>query len=317
MDTTGDTPTIAVASAATSSGVVIAAISLSLALTGFSQVPSLPLGITGPTGPVSVAIGPQGGTATPDLSDEGTIGPVGLLGSSGITGPIGPQGLDGSSGISGIAGADGTIGPMGPNGATGAMGARGLTGATGLAGIPGLEGLAGVSGSIGPQGPKGETGLTGETGPQGPVGPKGDTGAQGPKGDTGTAGVAVRYEVEFSGEGLDYGGTPATGSYIRNGDLVSFRIYVDLSEVRDFGKGTYSLTLPYAPIQEYVFRDGAIHDRVNGNHYQMYADATPDTRVISLIYHSGRVDLPMDSNSPLKLENKDFFYISGTYEIAQ
>jgi hypothetical protein len=115
--------------------------------------------------------------------------------------------------------------------------------------------------------------------------------------------------------GLTYGGTPATGSYIRNGNLVSFRIYVNLSTVSNFGTGSYSLSLPYTPIQDYVFRDGGIHQNGHDAHFQLYGDADSTSRNLFLLYHSGSKDVPMDGNSPLKLTTKDIMYISGTYEI--
>jgi hypothetical protein len=168
-------------------------------------------------------------------------------------------------------------------------------------------------GPIGLTGAKGDTGATGAKGDTGSQGPKGDTGAQGP---SGVAGSAVGYKCDLTATGLVSTGTTSTCSYIRNGNLVSFRIYVSLATVTNFGSGKYFLSLPFAPIQDYVFRDGGIHDLSTGNHYQMYADADPYGIVLALMYHSGSVDVPMDSNSPLRLEARDYFYLSGTYEIA-
>lgn len=319
MALSGGSPKVVVASAASSAGVVLAAISISLALSGFSQVTSLPEGITGPTGPVTLAIGPQGGTITPELSDEGTIGPVGLLGSRGPMGPVGPQGISGFNGVSGLAGAHGEIGPVGPMGSAGINGAKGANGAIGLSGIPGLQGLAGLLGATGPQGIQG---IQGPMGPIGLTGPKGDTGAQGPQGpqgpqgEPGAGGIAVRYEVDFRADGLSFSGTPATGSYIRNGDLVTFRIYLDLSTVEKFGTGNYTLSLPFSPAQNYVFRDGAIHDNAKERHFQMYGDAEVKSINLSLMYSEGSQDLFMNSLSPLELDTRDFMYISGTYEVA-
>lgn len=75
------------------SGLIILTTSFFLALTGFSPVVALPTGVTGPTGPVQVAIGPQGGTSTRDLSDKGLTGPVGVIGSLGLVGPLDLPGL--------------------------------------------------------------------------------------------------------------------------------------------------------------------------------------------------------------------------------
>jgi hypothetical protein len=115
-----------------------------------------------------------------------------------------------------------------------------------------------------------------------------------------------------------------SAAYIRNGNLVHFRIFVDTAKVEDFGRGPYTLRLPFPPIQNYVFRDGGIH--TNGlsaetaggaDHYQIYGDTDPESTVIYLEYHSGTRDVPMDYNSPVKMSNSVQFYISGTYETAR
>jgi hypothetical protein len=105
---------------------------------------------------------------------------------------------------------------------------------------------------------------------------------------------------------------------------VHFRISVDTSSVTQFGKGPYTLRLPFPPIQNYVFRDGGLHaggssdaTAGTGNHYQIYGDTDPNSTLIYLEYHSGTKDVPMDYNSPVKMNNSVIFYISGTYEIAR
>ena len=98
---------------------LITALAFFLTLTGFSQVVSIPSAVAGPAGPIKVALGPQGGTTTPDLSDEGTTGPQGLLGSDLNAGPEGPKGDTGATG------ATGTTGATGQTGKTGAQGKKG------------------------------------------------------------------------------------------------------------------------------------------------------------------------------------------------
>jgi hypothetical protein len=105
---------------------------------------------------------------------------------------------------------------------------------------------------------------------------------------------------------------------------VHFRISVDTSTVTEFGKGPYTLRLPFPPIQDYVFRDGGLHTGGSSaatagadNHYQIYGDTDPNSTLIYLEYHSGTKDVPMDYNSPVKMNNSVIFYISGTYEIAR
>ena len=368
----GFEPQIVVAGAALVPTTLVAATALVLGLSGFAASAALPEYVTGPPGPVSAATGPQGGTVTPDLSDEGLTGPEGLIGSLGLVGPQGPAGSTGSTGSTGETGAigdlgftgaqgiqgfDGQTGPMGatgdpgevgpagelgPIGLTGEIGPQGLvgeTGATGEIGPMGLTGSTGPQGPAGPQGVPGAPGLPGDIGPTGAPGPQGETGDRGPQGEpgpVGPAGVSVGYDPDWAGEGLDAPRDADSAAYIRNGNLVHFRISVDTSTVTEFGKGPYTLRLPFPPIQDYVFRDGGLHtggssaatagadnhygdDNHYGadNHYQIYGDTDPNSTLIYLEYHSGTKDVPMDTNSPVKMNNSVIFYISGTYEIAR
>ena len=97
--------------------------------------------------------------------------------------------------------------------------------------------------------------------------------------------------------------------------MINFRIKVNLSTVTNFGSGYYSLTLPFAPIDDYVFRDGGLHDLTANAHYQIYGDADASSTSLSLMYHSGAKDIWMDHNSPLALTTQDYFYVSGTYQV--
>jgi hypothetical protein len=122
----------------------------------------------------------------------------------------------------------------------------------------------------------------------------------------------------FSGTGLAFTGTPATGAYTKIGNLVHFRIKVLLTTVTNFGTGQYSLTLPFKPASNYIFRDGGFHDFSTGNHHAISADA--DAGVVAVrLFHPGSSarDVSFDHNTPIVLHTADFFYISGTYEIAE
>ena len=133
-------------------------------------------------------------------------------------------------------------------------------------------------------------------------------------------GVPTSYNPVWSGTGLTYTGTPATGSYMKMGKMVTFRIKVDCATVAGasnsgFGSGQYSLTLPFQPVTDYIFRDGGIH-HINGPaHYQMSGDAEAGTTQLTLWYTASQgQDQAMDYNSPHALQTPDHFYISGTYE---
>jgi hypothetical protein len=129
--------------------------------------------------------------------------------------------------------------------------------------------------------------------------------------------VSVPYTPVFSGTGLTFTGTPATGTYIKIGNLIHFRIKVVCTTVTNFGTGQYHLTLPFPPVTDYVFRDGGFHDFSTGNHHAISADSEPGTNVISL-WHPGSSakDIFFDHNTPLIIQTQDYFYVSGTYEAA-
>ncbi|MEY3310111.1 MAG: virus Bxz2 [Actinomycetota bacterium] len=338
MKRIGFEPRIVVASAALGPTTLVGVTALVLGLSGFANSAALPEYVTGPIGPVRVAVGPQGATATPDLSDEGLTGPEGLIGSLGPVGPQGPAGERGIAGVQGIEGFDGQTGPMGatgdpgetgpagtvgPRGRTGARGPQGLVGETGATGETGPMGLTGSVGPQGPPGPQGETGPAGqpgEIGPTGAPGPQGEMGERGPQGEPGPpgpAGVSAGYDPDWAGEGLDAPGDADSAAYVQNGNLVHFRILIDGSKVNDFGLGPYTVQLPFPPIQKYVFRDGGISDGDHGNQYDIVGDADPNSTLMYLLYRSGTRDVPVDANSPVNMNAGVMLYISGTYEISR
>lgn len=125
----------------------------------------------------------------------------------------------------------------------------------------------------------------------------------------------VTYTSTWSGTGLAYTGTPTVSSYILFGTLCHFRIRVNCTTVTNFGTGQYSLTLPFPPQDDYVFRDGGIHANT-GSHYALMADAEQGELIMSLWHPGpGGQDAITDHNSPHTLTVQDYFYISGTYEI--
>lgn len=200
-------------------------------------------------------------------------------------------------------------GGVGPQGPIGAKGDTGTTGSTGPAGSAGATGATGPTGSTGAVGPTGPTGATGSTGP---------TGVAGPTGATGPVSAVQTYSPVWSGTGLTYSGTPATGEYIQFGKCVFFNIKVLFSTVTNFGTGQYHLTLPFAPDNNYCFRNGGLHQ--GGTHYNIMADAGVGTTTVD-IYHmqsssgpnSYVYDDPMTGTNPVSITTSGYMYISGQY----
>jgi hypothetical protein len=134
-------------------------------------------------------------------------------------------------------------------------------------------------------------------------------------GDVGGLTTEIKtYTPVWSGTGLTFTGTPATGKYIQIGKLVHFNISVSCANVSNFGTGQYHLTLPIASSGHYAFRDGGIHHPAQNYHFQLMADAEPNSTDLELYYTaSNGLDGAVDHNSPHALSTSDFFYVTGTY----
>ena len=130
----------------------------------------------------------------------------------------------------------------------------------------------------------------------------------------------VPFTSTWSGTGLTYTGTPAVGQYSRVGKMITFNIRVDCTTVTNFGTGGYYLTLPIAPYNNFVFRNGGLHDTSANVHYSILGDSHTSSTSIELLYSKSQgshvEDSPFKQGSPLNLATADFFYLSGTYFIA-
>jgi hypothetical protein len=130
------------------------------------------------------------------------------------------------------------------------------------------------------------------------------------------------YSPVFSSSGgtsqIAFTGTPATGSYMKQGKLVHFRIKVLYTTMTAFGTGNgnqYFITLPFAPTEKYTFRNAVYEKFSNGNHYELSAHATAGLTTMAL-YHSagGGNEVLMNHSAPTSPSTTDYFYLSGTYE---
>jgi hypothetical protein len=128
-------------------------------------------------------------------------------------------------------------------------------------------------------------------------------------------GVPVAYSPTWSGTGLTFTGTPATGSYMKVGKLVTFRFKVLCTTVTNFGSGQYSITLPFNVATNYQFNDGAIHRNSNDDHYYLKGHIDSGN-VMTLWTGASQSDTVFDHNSPYSLTTLDYFYLTGTYEAA-
>lgn len=113
-----------------------------------------------------------------------------------------------------------------------------------------------------------------------------------------------------------FSGPAITGSYVRMGALVHFRIDVDFDNILTFGTGQYYLTLPFPAKHNYYLRDGCLHDISAGRDYAMGGHVFAGSGQLLLRSTSSNGnDVPFEHNVPVNLATADNFHVSGTYEI--
>lgn len=126
----------------------------------------------------------------------------------------------------------------------------------------------------------------------------------------------VSYNPIWSATDLTFTGTPATGSYIKIGNLVTVQIDVAFTTVTNFGTGQYSLTLPFPSKYHTDVYGGSVHDVVNQgiDHYSLKGHLVPGGGVVTIWdMASAAKDEPMDHNSPFPLSQADRFHMSFSY----
>ena len=133
--------------------------------------------------------------------------------------------------------------------------------------------------------------------------------------DSNVGSQKIPFTSTWTGTGLAFTGTPATGYYIKIGKMIFFTINVSCSNVTNFGTGNYSLTLPFAPDNDYMTNNGGVHK--NSDHYQIGGDMNGGSTTMPLFYLSNNgSNSPMKYNQPVALTTASYFYISGTYFVA-
>lgn len=124
------------------------------------------------------------------------------------------------------------------------------------------------------------------------------------------------YIPVWSATGLTYTGTPATGFYIKIGNLIQLQISVDFDNVSNFGTGQYSLTLPFPSKYHTDVYGGSIHDVVNQgvDHYSLKGHLSDGSSTFTIWnIKSSAADEPFDYNSPINLTTADLFHMSFSY----
>jgi hypothetical protein len=108
-----------------------------------------------------------------------------------------------------------------------------------------------------------------------------------------------------------------TGGYVKDGDLVHFRIDVDFDNITSFGTGQYYVSLPFASKHNYQFADGCLHDISTGRNYPIAGHVLANANQLFLesmdaqgnsVFH-----VDFTGTSPVGLATADNFHVSGTY----
>lgn len=131
-----------------------------------------------------------------------------------------------------------------------------------------------------------------------------------------TDGSVQSYSPVWSGTGLSYTGTPATGFYVKLGKLVLVQIDVEFDNVSNFGTGQYSLTLPFDSAYHTDVYGGSVHDITNQgvDHYSIKGHLSANSSSFTVWnIKSSAADEPFDYNSPFNLATADKFHMSFTY----
>lgn len=132
-----------------------------------------------------------------------------------------------------------------------------------------------------------------------------------------TTPVDTTYLVQGGTSGVQptFNGQPLfTASYVQTGDLVFFRVNVDMSNITSFGTGQYYITLPFNSKYDIIVTTGHLHDTSTDEDYQLSGELTAGSNIVWLYYIGSNSQLEIfDYNSPKTLDLNDFFHISGSY----
>lgn len=136
-------------------------------------------------------------------------------------------------------------------------------------------------------------------------------------GDVGGLTTEIKtYSPVWSGTGLAYTNTPATGSYIKMGNFVTVQMDVIFTNVSNFGTGGYSITVPVASKYHTDVYGGSVHKITNQgiDHYSIKGHLVPGSTTLTLwVIGSSAQDQPLNNNTPVNLDTDDKFHMSFTY----
>lgn len=128
-------------------------------------------------------------------------------------------------------------------------------------------------------------------------------------------------EVQWKAVTTDpsFTGNPFVAKFVRFGQMVHFHLEIEFTNVTNFGAGQYYVTLPYAPLTQYMFRGGVLHDNDLNRRYHISGEVAAGSTNLYLYttdQHGNRLyDFAFEQGEPVTLTTSDDFDISGTYII--
>jgi hypothetical protein len=136
----------------------------------------------------------------------------------------------------------------------------------------------------------------------------------------GDLGIDTEFQVAGGTLGTQptFDGNPLfTGSYVKTGPMVHFRIDVDFDNITSFGTGQYYLDLPFPAKYNYEFTAGCLHDISIPRDYPMsgHVYAGESRMLLKSIDAQGNsaFAVPFTGTNPVTLTAADNFHISGDY----
>ena len=125
------------------------------------------------------------------------------------------------------------------------------------------------------------------------------------------AGGSLGTQPTFTGAPL------FTGSYVKTGPMIHFRIDVDFDNITSFGTGQYYLDLPFPAKYNYEFTAGCLHDISATRDYPMtgHIYAGESRMLLKSMDASGNTTyaVPFTATAPVTLATADNFHIAGDY----
>lgn len=136
-------------------------------------------------------------------------------------------------------------------------------------------------------------------------------------------GIASRtysFDPDFKASGGYLTGAVTTGSYVKQGLIVHFRVNVDFANCSDFqatSNTQYQITLPFRSVATVTIRGGTLHQTSSNSLYHIagITDIATSNTIMKLYYSGSTTDLAWKASTPVSATtNTSHFDISGAYE---